>query len=183
MDIRLRARVARLGGAAVLAVLGWVMASPAFAGEPQGVAIGPEQAQDLDEVTVMGKRLYQMREDLVAAEERFFALYNELNTDDAYDVHCVFEAPLGTRLKRRVCRPGFIERAQEQEVRAFITGEFAPSVHLVEQERRAEYRKTMADVVNSDPRLLRLLLERDRLEQRYKKAHQERFKGRWVLFE
>jgi hypothetical protein len=157
-----------------------VAASGAAAG-----AEAPASVEQLDEVTVEGQRLDQMRERIVAAEDRFYALYNELNKDDEFDVHCAKEAPLGTRLRKRTCEPVFYTRAEEEYgvsfwmlLRGDAGGGSAKSPTLVALERDREYKAAMLKIVKDNPALLRLLQERSRLEELYNAAHQRRFKGR-----
>ncbi|GJM12376.1 MAG: hypothetical protein DHS20C12_07790 [Pseudohongiella sp.] len=40
---------------------------------------------------------------LVQIEDDFFSKFNELNIDDAYDVHCYEYVPTGSHIRRRVC--------------------------------------------------------------------------------
>jgi hypothetical protein len=153
--------------------------APGYAASPEAVS----ESTELPEVQVMGKRLYEMRQDIIKAEDKFFALFNELNTDDDYDVHCNVEAPTGTRLKQRVCRLQFYEKAQAEEAQALLRGEFAPPADLVAVERGAEYEKKALAVINAHPELRRLVREREALDKKYKATRKERFKGRWILFE
>ena len=39
-----------------------------------GLVFASAAAQDLDEVEVLGRKLWQMREDILVAEERFYSL-------------------------------------------------------------------------------------------------------------
>ena len=41
-------------------------------------------AGDLDEVQVLGKKLWQMREEMLEAEERFYTQYNKINTEERF---------------------------------------------------------------------------------------------------
>lgn len=73
-------------------------------------------AQDDDQVTenivVVGeKSTAQMRRDVFEAEEEFYAIYNELNDDDDYDVSCFYEKATGTNIKNHVCRAKFVSKA------------------------------------------------------------------------
>lgn len=43
-----------------------------------------------------------------------------MNTDNQYDIHCVWEAPLGTRIRKRNCRYEFVDRATREETQNFI---------------------------------------------------------------
>jgi hypothetical protein len=165
-----------LAGAVLLCLLGIATAGAA------SVQL-PAPTEELDEVTVEGARLSRMRERIVAAEDRFYALYNELNKNDDYDVHCTNEAPLGTRLKKRICRVEFYSRAKQEYGASIVSmlggvagGGSAKSPTLIALEREPEYRATMLQVVQENPGLLRLLKERDALEKRYIAARKQRFK-------
>lgn len=150
---------------------------------PAAPAQLPAPVPQLDEVIVEGQRLYQMRQRIVAAEERFYALYNELNKNDEFDVHCVNEAPLGTRLLQRVCRVNFIATAEAEFAVSFVAqlageagGGSAKPPALVALERETEYKAAMLKVVKDHPELLRLLLERNKQEDLYNAARRKRFK-------
>jgi hypothetical protein len=138
---------------------------------------------ELDEVKVLGLKLYQMRERMIAAEERFYARYNELNRNNDFDVECKSEAPLGTRLRRRSCKPVYYANAQAEEAQAILRGDLPVDAQTVLLERMEEYRKQALAVINSDPKLRQLVREREKLEELYIKARNERMKGRWILFE
>ena len=56
-----------------------------------------------DEVLVRGTRLRELKAAIVAAEDRFYARYNELNKVDAFDIECATDAHTGTKLKQRRC--------------------------------------------------------------------------------
>jgi hypothetical protein len=169
-------------GKAIPAALG--MAAFALGmGTVHAATPGAGSDTELPEVQVVGKRLYQMRQDIIKAEDKFFAMFNELNKDDDYDVHCTVEAPTGTRLKKRVCRVQFYEKAQAEEAQALLRGEFAPPADLVAVERSAEYERKALAVINANPELRKLVKEREELEKKYNATRKERFKGRWILFE
>jgi hypothetical protein len=70
-------------------------------------ATAAEQSADtLDDVVVRGKHL---AEEIEEAENRFFALFNELNKDDRYDTRCVYSrVRSGGRMQSRICLPEFV---------------------------------------------------------------------------
>ena len=138
--------------------------------------------EQLDEVVIEGKRLYQLRKEIVAAEDRFFKLYNELNKDDDYDVQCANEANTGSRIKQRVCKPVFFSNAEADYAQAMLRGYYAPPPALVALERQEDYRSKTLAVINKHPELLRMLRYRDELERGYLKTRKERFKDHWVQF-
>jgi hypothetical protein len=167
----------------------WLLAAAGLAGGqeviPPPPVLGPPPPvlEELDEAKVRATKLWQMRQNLISAEERFYALYNELNKDDDYDVHCKVEAPLGTRLKSRICRIAFYEEAQADEAQALLGGYQAPPPQQVMLERYPEFQKTALALINKDPRLRRLVREREEMERKYLAERQRRFKGKWILFE
>jgi hypothetical protein len=76
-----------------------------------------------EEVQVTGQRqLYLLQEQVIEAEDAVYALYNELNQDDLYDINCEWLKPLGTNLKHHVCRPGFISRAERSRGQEYMSG-------------------------------------------------------------
>jgi hypothetical protein len=189
----MQGRLVRYGATTVLLIAAWLPAmnvAAQSAATPAPMQTSVQKSDEvLPEMLVKGTRLYQMRKAIVEAEDRFYALYNELNKNNDYDVHCKIEAPIGTKLKERVCRAQFIERAQENEavaVLAEIRGEaagFALSPDLVALEREEDFSKSMLDVINSDPRLRRLIRERDAIEKKYESERKKRMKGKLILVE
>ena len=137
----------------------------------------------LDELVVHGKKLYERRAEIFKAEDRFYALYNKLNTNHDFDVNCDEEATTGSRFVNRVCRPVYIAKAEEEEARALLLGYSAPPATLVAQMRRDDYRKNLIEAVQLHPELLQLLRARYEMEQQYQKDRREKFKGHWILWE
>lgn len=90
----------------ILALLGAAIALP-LAGVAH--AEGSSNDQAIDDIVVVGKKSQsELRREVFESEEDFYALYNELNDDDEYDVKCFYETPTGTRIKNHVCRAKFI---------------------------------------------------------------------------
>jgi hypothetical protein len=165
---------------ALLLVLGW--GSVAVAATTDWAAVAAE-TPDLDEVQVLGKKLSQMRTDILLAEDLFYARYNELNKDDDFDVSCVMGANIGSRILMRRCSPAFYAKAREAEVSAVLAGYYAPEAELVLLERWSDFRKHALSVINSDVQLRRLIRNRERMADIFVKARAERMKGRLILFE
>jgi hypothetical protein len=75
-----------------LAPLGTCMSAPAQ-------QVEPEPAETIEEIVVYGnKSLVQLRLELYKAEDAVFDLFNSLNSDDEFDVHCYKEAPIGSHI-------------------------------------------------------------------------------------
>jgi hypothetical protein len=149
--------------------------APAVASQPGS------QVEELDEITIEGKKLSQLRMAVIETEDRFYKLFNELNTNDDYDVQCANQAPTGSRITRRVCKPVFYANAEAEYAQALVGGYYAPPATMVALQRTDEYQQAMRELVERNPKLRRLLIERDRLERNYVKARKERFKGRLIL--
>jgi hypothetical protein len=151
-------------------------------------AVAAEREQLLDEAVVQATRtqLREMRKQMVAVEDRFYARYNELNGNDNYDIHCAEETTAGTRLQLRHCRPVFEARAVETEsidyflmlqkttnagapMPAGSIGPPVPAIHEIEAQRPG-FRSNMIEITTRHPELLDLLKERDKLARRYAKA-------------
>lgn len=166
--------------------LPWVvmlLASSAFgAGAPAAMPANAPAEDQLDEFVIQGKKLYQLRKEMVEAEDRFYKLYNELNKDDDYDVHCAKQALPGSRITERVCKPDFYAEAEADFASAMLAGYYAPPPQQVALERGDEYRARALAVINKYPELRRIVRQREDLERGYQKARKERFKNHWIQF-
>jgi len=153
----------------------------------QGVfAAGPPEDVELDEVLIVGQQaqIDEMRKEIVQLEDRFHERYNELNTNDDFDIHCIVEARTGTRMLKRSCRAIYMERAIEQEgkeafeIRQSIqggapagsaSGPPAPASVAINM-RLPDFRKNMRDIAGKDRELTELLRRRAELVERFMAA-------------
>lgn len=90
--------------------------------EPHRIASRPREdgSRRLEEVTVRGQRsLAGFRLEAVAARERIWDVFNEINDDDRFDISCSREGRTGTRITRRVCRPGYAADATSEAGKEF----------------------------------------------------------------
>jgi hypothetical protein len=97
-----------LGAACCALVSCLVLALPARAAEaPTPISTLPvEQLVELDEVRVRGKLVANT---VITAENRLFMLYNRLNKDNRYDVHCHnLRRSLDSLIMLRVCLPEYL---------------------------------------------------------------------------
>jgi hypothetical protein len=56
-----------------------------------------------EEVLVLGERLEELRIRIRLAEDDVYARFNEINSDDLFDVHCYERASSSSRIERRRC--------------------------------------------------------------------------------
>ena len=122
----------------------------------------------VEEVIVIGLRpMTSIRQEIANTEDLIYETFNELNDNDAFDIICTNEAPIGSQIRRRVCRSGFMV---ESETAAFIDfldtgyGEVSLSRQRLVIKHQSEI---MAELANKNPDFLRLLKRRWALRQVY----------------
>jgi hypothetical protein len=155
-----------------------MLAQPAAIAATEAATARPEQ--QLDEFDVKANHLRQIRQAITEAENRFYARYNDLNTNDDFDVHCTRTAALGTHIARRRCEINFYEQALQEWASATVGGYYAPEPQLVYLERIQDYRKNALQVINRDLQLRKLIRKRDDLDKLYARRQKEIFKDRWI---
>jgi hypothetical protein len=157
----------------VLCALSLALCRPAFTEEALATEAPPHVD---DEVRVTAQRqLDEIRKEIVAAEDRFLAKYNTLNTERAYQITCRMVTPTGTRFYHRECRPEFIGDATEAEARGWLGGYSAPPAVMVISDKSVGFTKNMVDLVRKNPDLGKLALERAAAEKRYNDALKRAF--------
>ena len=122
----------------------------------------------VEEVIVIGLRpMTSIRQEIANTEDLIYETFNALNDNDAFDIVCTNEAPIGSQIRRRVCRSGFMV---ESETAAFIDfldtgyGEVSLSRQRLVIKRQKEI---MAELANKNPDFLQLLKRRWALRQVY----------------
>lgn len=81
-----------------------------------------ERSSRLEEVTVRGQRsLVAYRLALEASRERIFDIFNEINSDDEFDIRCRNEERPGSRIPKRVCRPEFSRDVASRAAGEYVT--------------------------------------------------------------
>jgi hypothetical protein len=71
---------------------------------PRDAAGSPNAPPDVgDEIIVLGKNWAEIRAQIQRAEEAVYSRFNEINSNDEFDIHCYKEAPIGTRILHRTC--------------------------------------------------------------------------------
>ncbi len=100
------------------------LSQPAFTQESGTAKVAPPVDA---EVTVSAiRQLAQLRKEMLVAEDRFIAKYNELNKEREYAISCTDEAHTGSRFLRRVCRPKFVANATGYEAREWFRNSYSP---------------------------------------------------------
>jgi hypothetical protein len=80
----------------------------------------------IDEITVYGDiSMGALRGKVKIAEDRAFTMFNELNTKHEFDIICTNEPNTGSHLRRRVCRPFYVDQIKGETARMWKKG-FGP---------------------------------------------------------
>jgi hypothetical protein len=135
---------------------------------------GSPPVEELDEVVISGVRLDDR---ILALENSFYQLYNELNKDDQFDMFCT-QIPVrrGDPEMTRACLPMFYADALRDSVTWHYRCQSTPACYtppdptFVLVARNQELRNHMQGVINSDPRLKEMNEIRTELEMRLRAA-------------
>jgi hypothetical protein len=85
-----------------LAAVGNVAAPQEQRGEA-GAAAGPQEPPADPDIVVTGRRIGELRFELRIAEEAVYARFNDINSDDRFDIHCETEKRYASRMTERRC--------------------------------------------------------------------------------
>src|SRR5688572_3152349 len=110
--------VTRLGSrssaAAAFAFTAALYASPFAAAQPQ-----PELA---DEVIVRGRSYGELRLQIRLRQDAVFARFNDINSDDAFDIHCTMEPRLESHILERSCLSNSWREQSANYAQAWLRG-------------------------------------------------------------
>ena len=135
------------------------------------------QASDrpIEEIQVLGTRtLYSIRMEIVDEENKIFSMFNELNSDDRFDILCDNIAPTGSHIKQRVCEPRFVTETRAQMTQDYVRGigmlVGSSDLEVETAIEREELEKEHLRIAVEHPEYLEMLTEltnlRDTLESR-----------------
>ena len=92
----------------------------------------------------------ELRRDLWRSEDSFYSLYNKLNDDNLYDVHCSYQATTGSQIKNQVCRPEFLSKAIKRG--AITRGKNLDTIPGI-ADKMAKLRENMDMLIAANPEL------------------------------
>jgi hypothetical protein len=111
-----------------------------------------------DEIIVRGRTAEALRLEIERAEETVFARFNEINSDDRFDIHCKSQVPTGRHIPARVCAPNYLRDAEANHAKAILTGIGDPQAAVAEGHyRHLELEQEMHRLVLEDEKLLRAM--------------------------
>ena len=157
--------------------------------------------QEMEEVVVRGTRLSELRSQIIAAENRFYVRYNEINQVRDFRIDCIMDAPTGQKKKVRRCRTGLEVRARTEEGRDVLErlqqhaallkvgsenarSDRGTSIDIMSEyaKREEQFRQHFLQVVNAHADLRALLDEREARQAAYDRELARRSSGRLVTW-
>ena len=140
----------------------------------------PAPSDTIDEITVYGdKSLRKLHRELYKAEDAVIDLFNSLNSDDEFDIHCYKEAPTGSHIKKRVCKTNYFRDLIGAETRQSLLTEM-PYIHPVAKIKQKDelLRKEMEALMVERPELANAISKAADAKQAYESERQKRCEGR-----
>jgi hypothetical protein len=92
----------------------------ADAAHAQDTAAVQSRTEAPDEVIVRGRRLTELRFEVQRAREHAYDIFNEINSNDDFDVLCRDETRYFSHSKRRVCRARFENRISGNAAKEYM---------------------------------------------------------------
>lgn len=154
-----------------------------LSGECQSESVQEEDSSEpIEEIVVRGyKPLVHLKREMYDAEEALYDIFNSLNSDNDYDIHCYKEAPTGTKFKQRVCKAEKMGKILAEQTQAMMRGEpyVFPTYEINKMNERmlAE----MTEMVESQPEYLNALVKFIEAKQILESEHKRRCEGRFLI--
>jgi hypothetical protein len=140
--------------------------------------INDEAIEALDEIVVFGEPpLRLLRDEVYAAEENFYELFNTLNNGRQFDVQCFYRKPVGSHIPRRMCEAYFVKNSS---VGSFLGGGGVPHWAFIRHKTK-QMLKEMAALVEEQPELHAALLEFEDAKQIFDSSLHDRCVNRIYL--
>ncbi len=80
--------------------------------------------QAIEEITVTGQRtLFDLRLEVSEAEDAMYNLFNELNTENKYDIVCRNDTRVFSHIRQKVCLPVYAMNALMEEAQGMARGQ------------------------------------------------------------
>ena len=135
-------------------------------------------SETIEEVIVRGsKSLVKLKHEMYRAEDALYDLFNSLNTDDQFDIHCHEEAPTGSKLKLRVCKANYFGNQYAAETQRMMRGE--PYMYPVFGMKKMDERlnELMSKAIREQPKMLDALARYAEAKQTLESEHKRRCEG------
>jgi hypothetical protein len=140
----------------------------------------PQEAEVIDEITVMGARsLILLRNQVLVAQDGFYTRYNVLNQDDRYDVICGNSAGVGSRVSSRSCVPNIIKdlrrKANQEALQNGTSANFNNRIVAGQERHYRAVEEKLIKFAMEDITLQDKLMQFDTLSKKYSTEHDKKF--------
>ena len=162
---------------AILAVTG-MSVTPAVAQEineedpPEWELVTPPADDEpVEEITVYGqKTVPAIKAQIMRADRKLYGIWNQMNDDREFDVHCRLEGVYASRRKERICLPAFEHGVLEESWNDLsrYTGAGRPEAEI--REKREIMRQKMIEFAEQNPDLHTAIIERAMLQRELTEA-------------
>lgn len=147
--------------------------------EPQSKATDDkDQEQPMEEITVIGQRtLGNLRVQIERAEDRMLDIYNKLNTDDLYDIHCRMRNRIGSRIQFKICTPVYYDKTEADTTQLALSGVPVGASYM--NAKLSHYnpilREKWTQLAKTNPDLLQAIIKHYELSQELKQKRRAYF--------
>jgi hypothetical protein len=141
--------------------------------------VSEESSGTMEEVIVLGSMpLTQLKREMYRAEEDLYDLFNSNNSDVAFDIRCYEEAPTGSKIKRRVCRPNFVGDLLAEATMNMMLGEtyIYPATKI--KKMNEQLLANMTETALEQPEMQKALIKFTKARQTFGSERQRRCEGR-----
>ncbi len=77
----------------------------------------------IEEITVQGQRTtFALRMEIESVETEVYDMFNELNSNDEFDVSCEDIVYVGSRIPRRTCMAAYLREEEAFQTQAYLQG-------------------------------------------------------------
>jgi hypothetical protein len=148
-----------------------------------GAIAQPVADASVEELEVVGRRLEKLRFEIENTRINVYDIFNRLNDDDQFDMHCYRRKTTGSLIKERICVPKFVEDTLDDSAsQAFqnytlnkdgnrvlgsSTGDLTSGYVRV---KNREMRDRMVEIANANPELQSAILDLQGLVDEYADA-------------
>lgn len=146
--------------------------------EPEALAevTVDQEFRAMEELTVIAPQsLQSMRDGLIRAEDDVLSIFNDLNDDNDFDIHCAKERPTSSYIAVRSCRAKFVDRLTAQASSDWMGGFPYVDPRGELSQHGALLRQKFTEVLEGNPVLHDALLRYYNLKTTYDAETDQRF--------
>ena len=141
-----------------------------------------ESSEPIEEIVVHGhKSIIDLKHEMYEAEETLYGIFNALNSDDDFDIHCYEEAPTGTKIKQRICKTEKMGKILAGQTQKMMRGE--PYVFPTNEINKMNERMLaeMQELASTHPEYLKALESYDQTKRTWESERKRRCEGRLFI--